>query len=105
MNSRQTGKQALELVGMLMIGDGVLGVVQMERHLNLWKGWSQWLDRTTDYLLERAALTRALSLLEVGAGLALTSVLTGGVSQVPQRPRIPSPASSIEEAAAELIQI
>lgn len=76
MDSNRLGKQGLELLGMLMIGDGLLTAVQTERHLRLWQGWSPRLDRAMQFFLERTTMTRLLGIAEMGAGLALCSSLS-----------------------------
>jgi hypothetical protein len=60
-----------QVLAMLMIGDGFLALVQPDRHLRLWKGWSGTLDQWIDALLERPGATRLAGAASVAIGLAL----------------------------------
>lgn len=76
MESRRLGKQALECLGMLMIGDGLLTALQVDRHLRLWRGWSKPLDRAIAGFLKHPELTQMLGLAELAAGVAIASFQT-----------------------------
>ena len=62
-----------ELVGMLMIGDGVLAVLEPSRHARLWReGPATW-EWMVDPFVKRPGLTRWLGAVEVAAGIWLAS--------------------------------
>jgi hypothetical protein len=62
-----------ELVGMLMIGDGVLAVLEPEHHMRLWRqGPAAW-ERIMDPFVKRPGLTRRLGAAEVALGVWLAS--------------------------------
>lgn len=71
MCASRFAKRAGVVFAMLMIGDGFLAMVQPERHLRLWKGWSDLADDWIDALAERPGLTRLSGAAAMAAGLAL----------------------------------
>ncbi|MFN3522157.1 MAG: hypothetical protein ACK4YQ_07900 [Phenylobacterium sp.] len=74
-------RRTFETLGMMMIGDGVLAMIEPRRHVALWRtGPPSW-SRALRYFEERPALTAALGLVEVGLGLWLAR------GQSPQTPR------------------
>ena len=62
-------RRTFETLGMMMIGDGVLAVLQPRRHMALWRsgpaGWSRAVAR----LERRPGLAVALGVAEIGLGL------------------------------------
>jgi hypothetical protein len=66
-----TGRRGLELVGMLMIGDGLLSLLEPDGHLVLWRGWSNAVDRCIDAFAGRPTLTRLLAGIEIMAGVGV----------------------------------
>jgi hypothetical protein len=62
---------AKESLAMVMIGDGVMTLVDPERHCRLWmKGPEAW-RRFLDFFVEHPVMTRGLALAELGLGVWL----------------------------------
>jgi len=66
------GRQLKELLGMMMIGEGVTAAIAPIRHARLWEIGPKPLRRLTKYLEDRPKLTVALAATEVGLGVWLT---------------------------------
>ena len=86
MNS--TNRRLSESAGMLMIGDGVLGLVYPREHCLLWRGGPQWWRGAIDWFAAHPQVTRAFAATEVAAGLWLAR------RQEPQ-PLHPHPAIAV----------
>lgn len=71
MKTNRIGKHALEVLGLLMIGEGVVGMIHPRRYSLFWKRGPQWLRDTTEFLAEHAETTRVLCAAEIAAGLWL----------------------------------
>ncbi len=70
---KQLGKRSAEMAATFMIGDGMLGLLQPRRHVELWQeqaGGAEWLVRP---FVGRPGLRRAYALLQIAAGLALAA--------------------------------
>jgi hypothetical protein len=73
MKSDKTMKRALEILAMMMIGDGVLAAFGPRRHVTLWRGrarGSGW-NRMLTWFAEHRKGTRVIGAVEIVAGLAL----------------------------------
>jgi hypothetical protein len=57
------------LAAMLMIGDGVFAAVTPRRHAKRWQDGPGWWRRLLATFRRRPALTRALGLAEIAAGI------------------------------------
>ena len=67
-------KRTAELGAIFMIGNGLLGLLQPNRHLELWKSDVPAIDVFTRADQKRSVGTRrAFGLLQVGAGILLAS--------------------------------
>jgi hypothetical protein len=66
-------ERAQELLGMLMIGDGVLALAEPRRHALLWRAGPAWWRELVDPFVDRPALTRALGAAGALFGLWLAS--------------------------------
>ena len=64
-------RKILEIVAMLMIGDGVLSALRPTGHVALWRNGPQGYRDVMDKFLENSTLTRALGVAELGLGLWL----------------------------------
>lgn len=64
-------KNLAELVAILAIGDGVVGLAAPRRHMLLWRLGPEGYRRAMESLAERPALVRTLAAAEIGAGLWL----------------------------------
>lgn len=60
-----------ELVAIVVIGDGVVGLVAPRRHSLLWELGPEWYRRAMETLAGRPGLVRALAAAEVVGGLWL----------------------------------
>jgi hypothetical protein len=58
-----------ESAGMLMIGDGVLGLIRPAEHCLVWRGGPRWWRATIDWFAAHPAATRGAAVVELGAGL------------------------------------
>jgi hypothetical protein len=67
----EMGKQLKEALAILMVGDGVIGLIAPRRHSLLWKFGPKSYRRVIADFAERPILVRLLSVASVGAGLWL----------------------------------
>jgi hypothetical protein len=70
-----TVQRTLEMATVFMIGDGLLGVLQPKRHVELWRSETAALDVMVRPFEGKPGRRRVYGLLQVGAGLALASGL------------------------------
>ena len=68
-------KRTAEMAAVFMIGDGVLGLVNPDRHVQLWRSDVGAVDALVRPFADRPGRRRAYGLLQVGAGLLLASRL------------------------------
>lgn len=69
----QLSNRAAEMAATFMIGDGLLGLLQPERHVALWQeraGGAEWLVRP---FVGRPALRRLYAVAQIAAGLTLAA--------------------------------
>ena len=65
-------RAAADIIAITLIGDGTVGALTPSRHAQRYeRGPAPW-RKTMRWFAERPQLTRALALLELGSGLALT---------------------------------
>ena len=69
-------KRTAEMAAVFMIGDGLLGLVGPERHVELWRSNVGAVDALVRPFAGRPGRRRAYGLLQLGAGLLLASRLT-----------------------------
>lgn len=65
-----------EILALAMIGDGLLGLVQTQRHFSLWTIGPAPVRKVADYFTDRPLLSKAASAAELVAGLYLASCQT-----------------------------
>lgn len=65
------GKRFKELLAILIIGDGVVGLAAPRRHSLLWRFGPEGYKRAMTSFAKRPILVRILSAVSVGAGLWL----------------------------------
>ena len=70
-----TTQRSLEMAAVFMIGDGLLGILQPKRHVDLWRSETPALDVLVRPFEGQTGRRRAYGLLQIGAGLALASAL------------------------------
>jgi hypothetical protein len=68
-------RRAAEMAAVFMIGDGVLGLVQPDRHVRLWRSEVTAVDLLTRPFRGRPGRRRAYGLLQLGAGVLIASRL------------------------------
>jgi len=68
-------RRSAEMAAVFMIGDGLLGLLQPERHVELWRSDVSAVDVLVRPFAGHPTRRRAYGLLQVGAGIALASVL------------------------------
>jgi hypothetical protein len=64
-------KRGLEVLGLMMIGEGVMGMVFPRRYSLFWKIGPAWMRNTVVWLAEHPEMTRALCAAEIAGGVAL----------------------------------
>jgi hypothetical protein len=64
----------LELAGLILIGDGLMGLVRPRRHSLLWHFGPQLAKAVTEELAEHPKTSRAIYAAELAAGIALASL-------------------------------
>jgi hypothetical protein len=68
-------RRAAELAAIFMIGDGLLGLLQPTRHVDLWRSEVGAVDVLIRPFDRRPGRRRVYGLLQLAAGLSLASVL------------------------------
>ena len=66
-----TARRLSESAGMLMIGDGVLGLLHPQEHCLLWRGGPSWWRSTIEWFATHPHATRGVAAAEIAAGLWL----------------------------------
>ncbi len=66
-------QRAAEMAATFMIGDGVLGLLQPRRHVDLWRDGAGGVELLVRPFVDRPGRRRAYALLQIGAGLALAA--------------------------------
>ncbi len=66
-------KRAAEMAATFMIGDGLLGLLQPERHVALWQKQAGGAERTVRPFVGHPGRRRAYAVLQIAAGLALAA--------------------------------
>lgn len=69
------GRRAAELAATFMIGDGLLGLAQPERHVALWRRRALGAEALVRPFEGRPGLRRAYGLVQIVAGVALAAAL------------------------------
>lgn len=67
-----------ETVGIGLIGDGVIGLLQPEQHIARWESGPSWWQRALKPFVGDARNTRTFAAAEVVAGIALVWLLPPG---------------------------
>lgn len=68
-------KRTAEMAAVFMIGDGLLGLLQPRRHVDLWKSEVPAVDLLIRPFKDHPGRRRAYGLLQFAAGVALASRL------------------------------
>lgn len=65
--------RAAEIAATFMIGDGVLGLLQTNRHVDLWKDDAMGAEHMVKPFVDRPGRRRAYAVVQIAAGLALAA--------------------------------
>ncbi|TKD50507.1 hypothetical protein [Sphingomonas baiyangensis] len=68
-------RRSAEMAAVFMIGDGLLGMLQPQRHIELWRSDVGAVDALVRPFAGRPRRRRAYGALQLGAGVLLASVL------------------------------
>ena len=68
-------KRTAEMASIFMIGDGVLGVAQPARHVDLWRSSLPSVDALVRPFADRPGRRRLYGLVQIAAGLVLAASL------------------------------
>jgi hypothetical protein len=71
MEANESTRRAAESAAMLMIGDGVLGLLRPAEHCLIWSAGPQWWRDTVDWFATHPNVTRGAAAVELVAGLWL----------------------------------
>ncbi len=66
-------RRAAEMAATFMIGDGLLGLLQPTRHVDLWRDKAGGAELVVRPFVDRPGRRRAYALLQIAAGLALAA--------------------------------
>ncbi len=67
----------LEFVGLVLIGDGLMGLLRPRRHSLLWHVGPQLAKAVTEELAEHPQTARAIYAAELALGVAIASIQLG----------------------------
>lgn len=73
MNTQPVAKRSVEVLGLLMIGEGVVGLLFPVRSPRVWNVRPDWLRKTATAFAEHPEMTRVLCADEITAALALAA--------------------------------
>jgi hypothetical protein len=78
-------RRSAEMAAVFMIGDGLLGVLQPTRHVELWRSDVAAVDGLVRPFVGHPGRRRAYGVLQIGAGLVLASLLRRTGSKAAER--------------------
>ncbi len=65
--------RAAEMAAIFMVGDGLVGLAQPRRHVDLWKDGALGAEKTVVPFVDHPTRRRLYALAQIGAGLWLAS--------------------------------
>lgn len=65
--------RVVEMAAIFMVGDGLIGLVQPRRHVDLWKDEALGAEKVVAPFVDRPGRRRLYALVQVAAGLALAA--------------------------------
>ena len=71
-------RRSLEMAAVFMIGDGILGLLQPERHVELWRSDVGAVDMLTRPFRRHPARRRIYGVLQIAGGIALAALQRQG---------------------------
>ena len=72
MNHRLTARVA-EMAAIFMVGDGLIGLLQPRRHVDLWKDDALGTEKLVSAFGDRPGRRRLYAVVQIAAGLALAA--------------------------------
>jgi len=78
-------RRSAEMAAVFMIGDGLLGLLQPRRHVELWRSDVSAVDVLVRPFAGHPSRRQAYGLLQIGAGLVLASALRRPKQAAPNR--------------------
>jgi len=69
MKTKLIASRATEVLGLLMIGEGVVGAIWPERYSSFWNIGPRWLRKTASFFADSPGVTRLVCTAETAAGL------------------------------------
>jgi hypothetical protein len=73
MKTHCAAKRALELIGLMMVGGGMVGLLFPTRYSLFWKIGPRWMRQAVTVLAKNPNATRLLCVGEIAAGLWLAA--------------------------------
>ncbi len=70
---RDLNKRAAEMAATFMIGDGLLGLLQPNRHVDLWRSDAAGAELLVRPFVDRPGRRRLYAVAQIAAGLALAA--------------------------------
>ena len=67
------GSRAAEMAAIFMVGDGLMGLLQPRRHVDLWKDDALGTEKLVKPFVDRPGRRRLYAVVQIAAGLALAS--------------------------------
>ena len=74
MNEKLILKRILELAGLILIGDGLMGLLRPRRHSLLWHFGPELAKAVTEELAEHPKTSRAIYAAELALGITVASL-------------------------------
>jgi len=65
--------RAAEMAAIFMVGDGLIGLIQPSRHVDLWKDDALGTEKLVKPFVDRPGRRRLYAVLQIAAGLALAA--------------------------------
>ncbi|WP_243643454.1 hypothetical protein [Sphingomonas sp. PP-F2F-A104-K0414] len=67
------GSRAAEMAAIFMVGDGLIGLLQPRRHVDLWKDNALGTEKLVQPFVDRPGRRRLYAVVQIAAGLALAT--------------------------------
>ena len=67
------GSRAAEMAAIFMVGDGLIGLLQPRRHVDLWKDDALGTEKLVSPFVDRPGRRRLYAVMQIAAGLALAA--------------------------------
>ncbi|WP_243644161.1 hypothetical protein [Sphingomonas sp. PP-CE-1A-559] len=67
------GSRAAEMAAIFMVGDGLIGLLQPRRHVDLWKDEALGTEKLVKPFVDQPGRRRLYAVVQIAAGLALAA--------------------------------